>query len=120
MRKMLCFRLITASALLFLSQGYGQIQAIGGNGGTGVKYGGAGSGGRIVVYLAANKTFAGSLDTHGGVGAQLVASGSSGTVYIYHTGEYKNTAGRTSMQAPGLVGRGEQPFCESSKLLVKI
>ena len=68
-------------------QGYGHIQSIGGDGvSTSHPDGGGGSGGRIAVYYASNKTYIGTFDTYGGLGGALNRDGSPGTAFFYHTG----------------------------------
>ena len=52
---------------------------------------GAGSAGRIAVYLADNKTYSGSFDAYGGLGPDgvtrhIAQDGSPGTMFFYHTG----------------------------------
>ena len=72
-------------------QGYGKIQSTGGDGSSSQgRYGGAGAGGRIALYFADNKTYAGSFDAFGGLGKSGSANtdGSPGTVFLYHTGSY--------------------------------
>ena len=74
---------------VFVHQGMGKIQAIGGDGGpmVGNAGGGAGSGGRIAMFFADNKTYTGSFDAYGGMGHSVEGNGSPGTVYFYHTGQ---------------------------------
>lgn len=72
-------------------QGYGKIQAIGGDGTSyvdnSVTYtGGGGSGGRIAMYFNQNKTYTGTFDAYGGLGGNNVGNGSPGTAFFYHTG----------------------------------
>ena len=68
---------------LLYPQGYGKIQTIGGDG-----YGG-GSGGRIALYFASNKTYSGTFDAYGGLSQNGSANweGSAGTIFFYHTGK---------------------------------
>ena len=52
---------------------------------------GGGSGGRIAVYFADNKTYSGTFDAYGGNGGSgptehVGHSGSPGTMFFYHTG----------------------------------
>lgn len=49
---------------------------------------GGGSGGRIAVYFAENKTYSGSFDAYGGLGqdGEVNTFGSPGTMFFYHTG----------------------------------
>jgi hypothetical protein len=80
-----------------LIQGYGKIQVLGGNGSSHqladvVYLSGSGSGGRIAVYFADNKTYSGTFDSYGGMGAagasrHVAYDGSPGTMFFYHTGE---------------------------------
>jgi hypothetical protein len=65
---------------LIFFQGFGKFQSIGGDGSGN---GGAGSGGRISMDFADNKTYTGSFDTYGGLGKN---NGSPGTSFFYHTG----------------------------------
>ena len=71
-------------------QGYGSIQVNGGDGGP--LGGGGGSGGRMAIHLAENKTFSGTVDAYGGLGGGGIDTsgrdGSPGTVYYYHSGMY--------------------------------
>lgn len=67
----------------------GKIQVIGGDGGlvVGSAGGGAGSGGRIAMFFADNKTYTGLFDAYGGLGHSVEGNGSPGTIYFYHTGQ---------------------------------
>jgi len=75
--------------LITFFQGYGKIQCLGGDGASSQgHYGGAGAGGRIALYFASNKTYAGTFDAFGGRGQNGGANtdGSPGTIFLYHTG----------------------------------
>ena len=62
-------------------QGYGRVQANGGNGN------GGGGGGRIAMRFLDNSTFTGKFLTYGGVNLlsnNTECIGSAGTIYFYH------------------------------------
>lgn len=61
--------------------GYGKVGIHGGNG---AGNGGAGSGGRIGVYLLDNSTFVGRFVSSGGSAAGGGESGGPGTAFVYH------------------------------------
>ncbi|KAK3576661.1 hypothetical protein CHS0354_004945 [Potamilus streckersoni] len=71
-----------------LIKGYGRFQAIGGDGSISeLSAGGAGSGGRMALYFADNKTFSGYWDMYGGLaGGHGAGNGSPGTAFFYHSG----------------------------------
>lgn len=60
---------------------------IGGDAATAPHAAGAGSGGRIAVYFASNKTYSGSHDAYGGIGGAINRDGSPGTIFFFHTGK---------------------------------
>ena len=49
--------------------------------------GGGGSGGRIAMNFAENKTYTGTFDAYGGLGGNNIGNGSAGTIFFYHTGQ---------------------------------